>query len=358
MALIKCEECGKEISDKAKSCPNCGFPIEEKKEEITEMPKERKGRREKNKKEKKHIFAWIMCISTFCTAIENSSHFGAFILTILAGIIICPKFIKYAKEKKNNEIKPIIQVLVWFSFMFLAFILVAIAEPTDTNKEINNNENSIIEEIENIDNTDKNTNDNIVEEKEVEENKDSIHKNLSEIGLNDEQITSAKDILNKVGITEMESFSRHLEENDVLNAFSFNANGYNFIITINASDNSVFSVTSGTLELYKQNEIEPRNVDDWTLNDTEKAYMIQIGEGLVKECLKSPSTAKFPGGFLTPYEGWGMSQEGLIYKISSYVDSQNSFGAMVRSNFYIEFTYDENGEFKLLKFTLDGKSML
>lgn len=28
MALIKCPECGKEISDKASSCPNCGYPIE------------------------------------------------------------------------------------------------------------------------------------------------------------------------------------------------------------------------------------------------------------------------------------------------------------------------------------------
>ena len=27
MALIKCSECGKEISSKAKSCPNCGCPI-------------------------------------------------------------------------------------------------------------------------------------------------------------------------------------------------------------------------------------------------------------------------------------------------------------------------------------------
>lgn len=26
MSLIKCPECGKEISDQAKSCPNCGFP--------------------------------------------------------------------------------------------------------------------------------------------------------------------------------------------------------------------------------------------------------------------------------------------------------------------------------------------
>ena len=28
MALINCPECGKEISDKANACPNCGAPIE------------------------------------------------------------------------------------------------------------------------------------------------------------------------------------------------------------------------------------------------------------------------------------------------------------------------------------------
>ena len=27
MALIKCKECGKKISDKAINCPNCGAPI-------------------------------------------------------------------------------------------------------------------------------------------------------------------------------------------------------------------------------------------------------------------------------------------------------------------------------------------
>ncbi len=27
MALIKCPECGKEISDKASACPNCGMPL-------------------------------------------------------------------------------------------------------------------------------------------------------------------------------------------------------------------------------------------------------------------------------------------------------------------------------------------
>ena len=28
MALIKCKECGREISDKATTCPHCGCPVE------------------------------------------------------------------------------------------------------------------------------------------------------------------------------------------------------------------------------------------------------------------------------------------------------------------------------------------
>lgn len=34
MALIKCDECGKQISDKAKTCVNCGCPIQTKKDVI------------------------------------------------------------------------------------------------------------------------------------------------------------------------------------------------------------------------------------------------------------------------------------------------------------------------------------
>lgn len=36
MALIKCPECGQQVSDKAKSCIHCGFPIEEHVEKIEE----------------------------------------------------------------------------------------------------------------------------------------------------------------------------------------------------------------------------------------------------------------------------------------------------------------------------------
>ena len=34
MALIKCPECGKEISDKANACIHCGYPLNEQEEDF------------------------------------------------------------------------------------------------------------------------------------------------------------------------------------------------------------------------------------------------------------------------------------------------------------------------------------
>ena len=37
MALIKCPECGREISDKVKACPQCGYPFEDTKTQIDQI---------------------------------------------------------------------------------------------------------------------------------------------------------------------------------------------------------------------------------------------------------------------------------------------------------------------------------
>lgn len=43
MSLIKCPECNKEISDKAKSCPMCGYPIKEEFDKISSNSASTKG---------------------------------------------------------------------------------------------------------------------------------------------------------------------------------------------------------------------------------------------------------------------------------------------------------------------------
>lgn len=42
MALIKCKECGKEISDQAGTCPNCGCPVNNRSESHVEVSKSKK----------------------------------------------------------------------------------------------------------------------------------------------------------------------------------------------------------------------------------------------------------------------------------------------------------------------------
>lgn len=67
MALMKCPECGKEISDKAQSCPNCGYPIQEIKEESHSETKQNPIPRFQSIKEKEPFYkkAWFIGIISF-----------------------------------------------------------------------------------------------------------------------------------------------------------------------------------------------------------------------------------------------------------------------------------------------------
>lgn len=56
---------------------------------------------------------------------------------------------------------------------------------------------------------------------------------------------------------------------------------------------------------------------------------IIVCERAVKEQLKAPSTAKFSGSYATAKSGGG-------YRVEGNVDSQNSFGAMIRARYVCE----------------------
>lgn len=74
----------------------------------------------------------------------------------------------------------------------------------------------------------------------------------------------------------------------------------------------------------------------------------------VKKNLKAPSTAKFQGGFFNYADGWSIQPMGRMVKFSSVVDSQNSFGAMIRTLFSATVCKNNN-ELKVAQFVLDGQ---
>lgn len=81
----------------------------------------------------------------------------------------------------------------------------------------------------------------------------------------------------------------------------------------------------------KNKEAATRKKQSTPTSSSEDLLAYNYAEDFVKQQLKSPSTAKFPGI-------WDGKRDHITklgnreYKINSYVDSQNGFGAMLRSN--------------------------
>lgn len=87
---------------------------------------------------------------------------------------------------------------------------------------------------------------------------------------------------------------------------------------------------------------------DWKTSDnTLEAYTMM--SGFVKERLKSPSSAKFPSAFDIPREEQVTKLDNYIYQIDSTVESQNSFGAMIRSRFKGKVQQVDESNWKLIE---------
>ncbi len=80
-------------------------------------------------------------------------------------------------------------------------------------------------------------------------------------------------------------------------------------------------------------------------NEDHSAAAWVFTQTYVENNLKSPSTAKFPWGY-SDY----VQRNGTTYTINSYVDSQNSFGAMIRTKFSATVQETSKDNFKMISF--------
>ena len=123
MALIKCSECGKEISDKATTCIHCGNPIfEEKIEKMKKKKWEDLNYEDKNKiiSYRKSIKQWWcferflplllilggFLLLVFCLMVHFVFSFTIIVLIISISCIVFTFFLSAKEQKKwyNNNI--------------------------------------------------------------------------------------------------------------------------------------------------------------------------------------------------------------------------------------------------------------
>ncbi len=118
MAIIKCNECDREISDKAISCPHCGYPLNENETEQinnkdTQMqPSIPKGNTitiktvDKSKKKALFIFVIVVILATLiCVILINYIDVTSFKPVIQAGSIVEEDFLIY-NNKSEVVMKP------------------------------------------------------------------------------------------------------------------------------------------------------------------------------------------------------------------------------------------------------------
>lgn len=78
-----------------------------------------------------------------------------------------------------------------------------------------------------------------------------------------------------------------------------------------------------------------------------------FGEYVIKESLKSPSTAEF-----TKTKAYELTDQKDVWVVNGYVDSQNGFGAMIRSSWEVQLDYRDGKAGEIKSVILDGKKLL
>ncbi len=103
------------------------------------------------------------------------------------------------------------------------------------------------------------------------------------------------------------------------------------------------------------------NTSSSTSQPKDESLMAYIqAQDYVKRNLKSPSSAKFP--VVAPKEGVD-SQNSNVYDIGAYVDSQNSFGAMLRSQWAAQIVYKGGDDadpknWEITRLDIDGNEII
>jgi len=120
MALIKCYECSKEISDKAISCPNCGAPQSEKKQTITKESKS-DDKPVKSNSIKLPKLPNIRSILSECfKEIKKTILYALGLSIIISGLL---SYINYQELRMGDFIGASIFLLICYIGLFSAYFL-------------------------------------------------------------------------------------------------------------------------------------------------------------------------------------------------------------------------------------------
>ncbi len=143
-----------------------------------------------------------------------------------------------------------------------------------------------------------------------------------------------EDILDSCEIEPVTMIYDQLLDHDSLWGYRIQTKEGANVIMYTTHDHQMDTLKYADYYLYQNGE-QLLKLSDFTMTIDEKSDVQYASQEAIKSILKSPSTAKFPS--INEWNIWKTPDEIVA---QSYVDSQNSFGAELRSEFQIKFTLD------------------
>ena len=172
-----------------------------------------------------------------------------------------------------------------------------------------------------------------------------------DLGIAEEQAVSFKDKLSQVGIDDYISFERdELLDNahfDGEKGYRMKTKDVSNVIVYTNADSSLSQIRYADVDLYVNDEVKS-NIKDIIITNDEQTNLQLNSKETIKSILKAPSTAKFPN-----ITEWKFGKTDGVTVIQSYVDAQNAFGAMMRSEFQLKV---KDG--KVISLIMDGKEYI
>ncbi len=227
-------------------------------------------------------------------------------------------FIPMPKPQKSMNQGCLLIIILFFSVIFFTIFVLLLATLSDKTPDTSSPTeiNQDIDSLSAIDAT--------AEEKEV------MKTTLEEIGFYPFKTITYDELL--------EGMATYTDENGygTENGYriDINDNITNAIIYIDDNNKIIEAKWSDTL--FIDNYVVVDNLKNHTISPDEQSYYISVTKETIKTILKSPSTAKFPWN----YQEYSLGKENGVFYVQGYVDSQNSFGAEIRSTYTVGYSND------------------
>lgn len=172
------------------------------------------------------------------------------------------------------------------------------------------------------------------------------------IGITEEQAKAIEDILSQCEVTDIYevTYKTDFDEDNIKYykvEFKNNLNFTNTKVNLGILDNIVKEIYYIDYKLYGDGEILNK-LSDFILSSAERSDLHYKCQKAIEAILVSPSTAKFAS-----IVDWKFGKKIKTTLVQGYVDSQNGFGAMIRSEFQFEF---EDGT--LISLIFDGEEYI